>query len=244
MIESLDYLSNGNELMPGSQPSPVDARSIRPHYPRSWFVTHDPMQLEQIFKEGISVGVLRRAPDPVLQTYWAGHAVRSVERIVRIDTEVPLFATVLHELGDPPDELTQELLRLLRLYAALADCRWVGLRLCVTDTVPCRRFHVDRVGLRLICTWQGRGTQWLEHQDVNRRWLGHGTPRDVPDECSGLIRRGAQIHELRTFDIGVFKGEAWPGNEARGAVHRSPAVNNGQRRVMLTLDALEDDAGE
>jgi hypothetical protein len=152
-----------------------------------------------------------------------------------------MFDSVLRELGDPPDALTEELRHLVRLYAALADCRWMGLRLCVTDTVPCRRFHVDRVGLRLICTWQGRGTQWLEHQDVNRRWLGHGTPRDVPDERSGLIRRGAQIHELNTFDIGVFKGEAWPGNEARGAVHRSPAVNRGQWRVMLTLDALEDE---
>jgi hypothetical protein len=38
----------------------------------------------------------------------------------------------------------------------------------------------------------------------------------------------------------LLKGDAWPGNEGRGAVHRSPAVRgNDAKRVLLAIDPLE-----
>jgi hypothetical protein len=78
-------------------------------------------------------------------------------------------------------------------------------------------------------------TEWLDHADVDRARIGHAAG-GLPDTESGLIRSGAQIQQMRRFEVGLFKGEAWEGNLGRGAVHRSPA--GGARRVLLTLEAL------
>ncbi|WP_428354217.1 DUF1826 domain-containing protein [Methyloprofundus sp.] len=36
----------------------------------------------------------------------------------------------------------------------------------------------------------------------------------------------------------LLKGERWEGNENAGLVHRSPAINEGERRLLLTLDFM------
>ncbi|WP_297291060.1 DUF1826 domain-containing protein [Oceanicoccus sp.] len=35
-----------------------------------------------------------------------------------------------------------------------------------------------------------------------------------------------------------MKGELWEGNEGAGLVHRSPSLSAGERRLLLTLDAI------
>jgi len=40
---------------------------------------------------------------------------------------------------------------------------------------------------------------------------------------------------MAACDVGLFKGDVWPGNEGGGAVHRSPAA---APRLLLTIDPL------
>ncbi len=44
------------------------------------------------------------------------------------------------------------------------------------------------------------------------------------------------FNNVNTGDIVLLKGEGWYGNEGLGAVHRSPAVKQGEKRVVLTMD--------
>jgi hypothetical protein len=102
----------------------------------------------------------------------------------------------------------------------------------------CERFHVDQVQLRLICTYVGPGTEWLENGDVRREKLGPGSG-GLPDERSGLIRDGAAVRQMGCFAIGLMKGERWPGNRGQGLVHRSPRLRDAaQRRVLFKIDVL------
>jgi len=43
------------------------------------------------------------------------------------------------------------------------------------------------------------------------------------------------ICELNTGDVALLKGERWEGNENAGLVHRSPAINEGERRLLLAM---------
>ncbi|MFO0335169.1 MAG: DUF1826 domain-containing protein [Pseudomonadota bacterium] len=195
--------------------------------------------LEGIFGDGVAVAAWQR-PAPAALDAWLAHALPRAEvlELAQVRPDEPELADVLRALPDAPERaaLARHLAELVELYAILTDASRVGLRFCVTAGQPCPRFHVDRVGLRLITTLRGPGTQWLEPDDVDRRRLGPGSG-GLPDESSGLLRPGAAIRQLAAFDVGVFKGESWPGNAGRGAVHRSPPPD-GSFRAMVTLDAL------
>lgn len=117
---------------------------------------------------------------------------------------------------------------LVRLYADIIGCSGVLLRLDSVAGDGCRFFHADHVGLRLLCTYQGAGTQWLPDDAANRPALGQG------DNDAVL----ADPHRLQAFGaghVGLLKGESWPGNRGRGLVHRSPPAT-GRPRLLLCLD--------
>jgi hypothetical protein len=126
---------------------------------------------------------------------------------------------------------------LIDVYATLTDAQSVGLRLHVLTGAMCPRFHTDRVGLRLICTYAGAGTEWLADEDVRRERLGHRAD-GLSDEHSGAVC--GPVRRLPTGAIALLKGEAWPGHDGRGCVHRSPAAEDCTPRLIFTIDALAD----
>lgn len=215
--------------------------SRRPYYPRSYFMTDHISGLERIFRDEVSLGIWRRERDRALEHYlteWLPG--KPIERVARVEMGALQLSPLLCDLPDRPvrAQFAGELARLVELLATLSDCESVGVRLCITQGTPCPRFHVDWVGLRLISTWRGAGTEWVEHQAVDRSRLGIQA-QELRDEESGLLLPGAQIHRMAAFDVGIFKGELWPNNAGRGVVHRSPKPDDpGQWRLMVSIDAL------
>lgn len=57
-----------------------------------------------------------------------------------------------------------------------------------------------------------------------------------PDSQSGLYKNQHDIQQLSCGDVALLKGELWEGNQNAGLVHRSPSVDQGQNRLLLTLD--------
>lgn len=104
------------------------------------------------------------------------------------------------------------------------------------DSRTCPRFHVDRVGIRLLVTYLGPGTEWLADEHVDRSWLGDAGHGRL-DEETGVMLPGAEIRQAPPFAVVLLKGQAWPGAQGRGAVHRSPDPA-GRRRVLLRVDML------
>ncbi|UHD18496.1 DUF1826 domain-containing protein [Thiocapsa bogorovii] len=116
------------------------------------------------------------------------------------------------------------------LHASRIGCQAIGLRIERLERAMCPRWHVDRTGIRLLCTWRGPGTEWLDDPRIDPRGL-LGSAADAP--ATG---------QARPFDILLLKGSAWQGNAAGGAIHRSPQVAPGSDpRILVALDALWDD---
>lgn len=113
---------------------------------------------------------------------------------------------------------------LVAAYACLLDARRVGLRLQVLGNAMCPRFHVDHVPLRLLSTYVGPGSEWLEEGAIDRTQLAREQPH------------ANAIRQLAEGEVALLKGEKWLGNQGGGLVHRSPALANGERRLILSLD--------
>ncbi|WP_367115613.1 DUF1826 domain-containing protein [Thiohalocapsa sp.] len=50
----------------------------------------------------------------------------------------------------------------MEVFGELLGCPRIGLRLEVLHRPMCPRWHRDHNGIRLLCTWLGPGTQWLD----------------------------------------------------------------------------------
>ena len=118
---------------------------------------------------------------------------------------------------------------LVSAYACLLGAKRIGLRLRALDKAMCPRFHVDHVPVRLITTYAGIGSQWLEEGVMERSQLGHQQAEPT---------RAGFIQQVNAGEVALLKGEKWQGNEGAGLIHRSPALAPGERRLILTLDWL------
>lgn len=118
---------------------------------------------------------------------------------------------------------------LISAFACLLGARRIGVRLRVLDKAMCPRFHVDHVPVRLITTYAGIGSQWLEEGAMDRLQLG---------QADAEPQGAASIRQLNSGDVALLKGEKWHGNEGFGLIHRSPQPASGERRLLLTLDWL------
>lgn len=118
---------------------------------------------------------------------------------------------------------------LVSAYAYLLGATRIGLRLRALDKAMCPRFHVDHVPVRLITTYAGVGSEWLEEGVIDRLHLGE-TGAEPP--------ASRDIQHIGCGSVALLKGERWHGNEGGGLVHRSPQLAVGERRLILTLDWL------
>jgi hypothetical protein len=205
--------------------------------------TDMPADLALIYQPDVNLCVLRRRPAP----WMTGFVFRllsgpwTFERELRIDADRPAVERLLPEdvQALPGAEAwLSDVAHLVDLFRDLIEPDAIGLRLRVLDKPMCPRFHVDRVMVRLVCTYGGPGTEWLPGHAVDRTKLGHGACGQ-PDEASGLMLDPAARRAMPPYAVGLLKGTLWEGNEDHGAVHRSPALTAEQpRRLLLTLDPL------
>jgi hypothetical protein len=96
------------------------------------------------------------------------------------------------------------------------------VRLEVVTTDSCRKFHADYVSARLITTYVGPGTEWLDAKSADQ------------------VAKGAEplrINRMNAGDVGIFKGKM---ATLHPAIHRSPPIaTSGEKRLLLVLNPIE-----
>ncbi len=192
----------------------------------NWQRVTELADLADIFDPAVQVCSWQRTIDPAIERYLAG-LQKSAESQV-IETLVPGDQPGLDALPEAPGRtaLIEDLALLGEVVSELMDCQAVGLRLTRIGHAMCPGWHVDRVGIRLVCTYQGPGTQWLDDQDLDRSDL-------VAADKSG------DPVEAIPGEIVLLKGALWQGNAAFGAIHRSPEPDaTTALRTLVTLDPL------
>lgn len=124
-------------------------------------------------------------------------------------------------------DLLLDIRHLAELFATLAGTGGpVRIRLEAITGPACHRWHADAIGLRLLCTYRGAGTEWLPMAGGAQAARGLD-PKALPGG-RGRIAAGA---------VALLKGEGFAGNAGFGCIHRSPPAGPGERaRLLLCLD--------
>ncbi len=195
--------------------------------------------LADIMQPDVNICVLRRRLHPAIQTF----AAAAVSRPLRLNRACPAADQGLDEVfGELRglagfDAFIADVTFLAELYTTLLDCDLLGVRLHVLRGPMCPRFHIDRVAVRLLCTYIGPTTQWLDDPLADRQLLGAGA-NGRHDDDSGLIRDRRLVRQARAGDVALLKGEAFPGATGHGVIHRSPPDDI--PRLLFSLDALAE----
>ena len=196
--------------------------------------------LTQIFQSQINLAVLKRT----LSKHVAYYACLLIETRPAFNLRCAIQPDKLAEYLESalPASHTRkafidDLVLLVEMYACLFDLAEVGVRLQVLDKAMCPRFHVDKLGCRMISTYSGIGTEWLDNHSINREQLvARSRNLKSSDESSGLYTSTCPVNRLDVGDVALLKGEGWFDNEGGGIVHRSPALDGNQKRLVLTVD--------
>lgn len=192
-----------------------------------------PQILAEILREDINLAVWQRQLPAQLQDFAA--LVTGLdqplfdERVIDVDEQhPPLLENFLPDAVDifGYEGFVADVQWLIAAYTCLLGARRIGLRLRVLEGAMCPRFHVDHVPMRLLTTYAGAGSEWLEEGRLDRSTLQHAQP---PVD---------NIRRLRSGDVALLKGEKFQGNEGYGIIHRSPQTPAGERRLLLSLDWL------
>ena len=120
--------------------------------------------------------------------------------------------------------LIQDIATLAQGFAKLMEAPYLRLRLDPIKTNACRKFHIDAVTARLVCTYRGQPTQY-GMGDAQRKVAEFAS---VPEACPVILR-----------------GTRWTGDAPTDLLHRSPPIEGtGETRLLLVLDPvyrLEDE---
>lgn len=193
--------------------------------------------LLRIFEPAVQLAIWRRPADSLIASYLDASLadLGSGRRQQLKPGEIPDLSRL--PAADGREALAADIALLAEILGELLDAPTIGFRLEVVGQAMCPRLHVDRVGIRLLCTYRGPGTEWVEDASVDRRFLGAASGGQ-PDETSGLLLAGHRIESIPPFAVALLKGSLWQGNDGRGIVHRSPAVAADEApRVLLAMDA-------
>jgi len=192
-------------------------------------------ELRAILDPGVNMVTLKRLPSRVTRAAF-GALAESMRGEFREVVSAATFGAALNEYlsqfsttAIQREIILSEIGQLLGIMIGLSSENKAQLVFGLVDSDHCRLFHVDHNELRMVCTFWGKGTEYLLNSDVYRAGLGKGTNEGhIADR---------PIQRLGTFDVGIMKGERFSGNDGNGLVHRSPPRLPGDSvRLFLAID--------
>ena len=196
----------------------------------------DPEVLAEIFEPNTNIAIWQRSLSEGLQCSVDEFvASRQQPYTSMICSPADVRTQLLKDFGIHFSALVDDVNELVDTFCCLFELNQVSLRMTVLREVMCPKFHVDHVPCRLVTTYDGMGTRWLPNCAVNRDKLGVGSA-GLSDQESGLYGSESDIRQIAAADVALLKGEAWPGTQNAGLVHRSPTIPSGENRLLLTLD--------
>ena len=132
----------------------------------------------------------------------------------------------LDDCGMPPGDMRDLLIGdvgdLVSVFARITQSDLVDVRLERVSHDACWKFHRDCVEARLLTTYRGSATEWVQ-----------------PDDAARALREQTRfkgpMERLRIHDVAIFKGDC--AGSGSGIVHRSPPIaGTGQTRLLLCLN--------
>lgn len=192
--------------------------------------THTEAKLESIKRDHVNMAVWQRLPDSAMSPIIDWLATTGFALECKAPAEY--LSQAVHEnisaksLSPSTQRLIEDIQKLALIFKSYTLARSIRLVIESIHNVPCPKFHQDNLSLRLICTYKGPGTQWLENSNVNTH-----------AHCCGgsIVRDESRIHQLKPFEVALMKGKRWPKNMI-GIYHRSPPLAKNEPRLVVKMD--------
>ncbi|MCT4654545.1 MAG: DUF1826 domain-containing protein [Cohaesibacter sp.] len=185
----------------------------------------EPEILNHICRQGVAAAIWQRCPISLFQNWVdALHPaslpqmrtiapVNLVEDAVRAACDISKISA-----GSERDMLASDIAALAFMFSKIMNVQTVQVRLDVDDDVMCPRFHKDNVRARLLCTYRGPATQYIDE-----------TKPETPK----------YISQMTTGSVGIFRGKKWPSKEPCSLLHRSPHLPlKAVTRMLLVIDPV------
>lgn len=207
----------------------------------SYLYVAEPSQAEQVHLQGLNMLVYSRPLSQSIHRYTA-----SLQSLAGNSECLLIEKSDLHKIDELnsrlPDSdakkgkqlLIDDIKQMANLFFDVTKEPAAQVSLSFIDYDMCRLFHTDKLRLRLLCTYYGKGTEWLSDQNADRSGLGKGCN-------SKIVRKTDQIKTLKEFEVGLLKGDNHYNSNRLGVVHRSPTVEATTEpfRVLLKIDSVD-----
>ncbi|SHF43663.1 Protein of unknown function [Ruegeria intermedia] len=190
-------------------------------------VADDPAGLRAFVQPGCAAAIWRRNMPKDVQSWLESVPEDALPngRVILPKGAVPETVGHLCDMSAMPNGgerawLEADIAEMARMFADLMQTDYLRLRLDRIQTNACRRFHIDAVTARLVCTYRGTGTQY------------------------GVSTDGAEPKRVFTVPTGapiLLRGTLWPAEPPSGLLHRSPPIEGtGETRLVLVVDPILD----
>jgi len=192
-------------------------------------ITQEPENLKAIHNVDCPAVIWQRQPMQEFQGWinsLDSETLPSARLILRPDMVRDAMETLCQNAQTPDsphrDRLIDDIAALADIFADVMQTPFLQVRLDKVTTNACRKFHIDALTARLICTYRGAGTQY---------GVSH-TPADPQ-----------RVFSVPTGTPLVLRGTKWPTRPASGLLHRSPPIEgSGETRLVLVLDPVLNEA--
>jgi hypothetical protein len=197
------------------------ATQLRAALPEPVQIAASPDVLLSIQASEVALAIWDRAAPEELAASIDALALDEIDDIgaaIEAPTSAADILNTLRDAGYAPDAaalLAEDIAGLATQFAAIVGRTRFKLRLEVIETDACRRFHSDFVTYRLLTTYRGQATQWIE--------------TDRPDA----------VAQMRAGEVAIFKGRMLLDDPP--VLHRSPPIAaTGKQRLLLVLDPVTE----
>lgn len=190
-------------------------------------IADTPEGLSVIRKPGCAAAVWRRQPMPGFQNWIDGLDPDQLPS-ARLILQPKAVSDAIQHLCDVAGLgycaerawLEADISDLAMRFSSIMPSPYLRVRLDVVKTNACRKFHIDALTARLICTYRGAGTQY-------------GISTDGADP--------KRVFQVATGAPMILRGTLWPEAPKSGLLHRSPPIEGtGETRLVLVLDPVVD----
>lgn len=207
----------------------------------SHVIGESPAGLSAIRKTGVNMAVWRRGADVRCES--AIRALLAARYAVALDQDPASAAQIGAEIqslvGRHCDSrsaraLAADVWNLVGIFCGLADTNHARVRLERIEDDGCLLFHADTLRLRMLCTYAGPGTEWVENENARFDELGLRA-RSIEETNRAIVIDETRIRHVSPWHVAVFSGRLR--EDTPPLIHRSAPVRGEQDfRIRLCID--------